>query len=195
MGGAGGGAIRLVVSGSLTNNGAITANGGFGNICSGGGSGGSVYVTTGTLAGAGIFAANGGATPNCTNGGGGGRIAVYYNSAGSFTGFTTSTATGGDHANNGTVVFVDASQTNQKLYIYQQYTLPAGSISNFDSITISNAGSLTMGAAAQVVNLTGSLALSNASSASSQSSNTGARSVASNRAGRGRRHQCRHGAD
>ena len=90
VGGAGGGAIRLIVSGTLTNNGAITANGGYGNNCSGGGAGGSIYVTTGTLAGAGVFKANGGAAPNCSNGGGGGRVAVYYTSAGSFTGFTTS---------------------------------------------------------------------------------------------------------
>ena len=51
IGGSGGGAIRLVVSGTLTNNGVISANGGGTlNKGSGGtGAGGSVYVTADTL--------------------------------------------------------------------------------------------------------------------------------------------------
>ncbi len=61
----GGGAIRLIVSGTLTNNGTITADGyanSVGNTA--GGSGGSIYVETGTIAGSGTFTANGGAGAN-----------------------------------------------------------------------------------------------------------------------------------
>jgi hypothetical protein len=49
--GAGGGAIRLIVSNTLTVNGEVTANGGDGTgvRAAGGGSGGSVYVTTNIL--------------------------------------------------------------------------------------------------------------------------------------------------
>ena len=62
-----GGAIHLVVSASLTNNGVISSNEQELN-CSGAGSGGSVYVTTATLTGSGSFVANGGAAPTCSTG-------------------------------------------------------------------------------------------------------------------------------
>ena len=88
--GSGGGAIRLVVTGTLTNNGVISANGGGGES---GGAGGSVWVTTGTLTGSGIFTAIGGSGSG--SGGGGGRVAVYYSTGSGFTGFTASTAVGG----------------------------------------------------------------------------------------------------
>ena len=86
-GGAGGGAIRLSVRGTLTVDGAITANGVGGTLYDvwvgggGGGSGGSIYLTVGTLAGAGQITANGGdgaGAPNTNcGGGGGGRVAMY----------------------------------------------------------------------------------------------------------------------
>ncbi|MBI5421096.1 MAG: DUF2341 domain-containing protein, partial [Parcubacteria group bacterium] len=84
IGSAGGGAIRLVVTGTLTLNGTVTSNGA--NVAgdypyAGAGSGGSIYVTTGTLTGSGTFTANGGSLNNTGGGGGGGaggRIAVYY---------------------------------------------------------------------------------------------------------------------
>ena len=76
--GAGGGAIRMALTGMLTLNGAITANGTPGGYSSGGGAGGSVWVTTRGLAGAGSFLAGGGnGGSNGGGGGGGGRIAVY----------------------------------------------------------------------------------------------------------------------
>ncbi len=88
-GGNGGGAIRLIVTGTLTNNGIVSANGGNGTAyylggVAGSGSGGSVYVTTGTLAGSGVFQANGGTTtvpgnpPTTALAGGGGRVAIYF---------------------------------------------------------------------------------------------------------------------
>ncbi|RLE63324.1 MAG: hypothetical protein DRJ47_09565 [Thermoprotei archaeon] len=96
-GGAGGGAIKLNVSGTTTINGTITANGGNGNyggfwynytdICGsgGGGSGGSIYIITNTLLGSGTITANGGNSyvgsyESCSvqgGGGAGGRIAIY----------------------------------------------------------------------------------------------------------------------
>ena len=81
-------------------NGAITANGMFNNTGGwgtgvSGGSGGSIYVTTRVLTGTGNFVANGANGPYYGVGGGGGRIAVYYGEGSGFTGFTSSTASGG----------------------------------------------------------------------------------------------------
>ena len=116
-GASGGGAIRLIVSGTLTLNGSITANGSNGTTYSssyhtGGGSGGSVYVTTNALAGTGSFTANGGngigpLGSGWSGGGGGGRIAVYY-----ATGTPPSAAANGGTGRNagaaGSVVFSNA---------------------------------------------------------------------------------------
>jgi RHS repeat-associated protein len=88
VGGAGGGAIRLVVNDTLTINGMITANG---NNCGsmyygggGGGAGGSIWVTAAIIRGNGKLQANGGSglydQGNISGGGAGGRIAVYANS-------------------------------------------------------------------------------------------------------------------
>ena len=78
-GGAGGGALHMAVSGALTLDGILSANGadalGQG---SGGGSGGSLWLTVGTLSGGGAISANGGAGDLPNGGaGGGGRIALY----------------------------------------------------------------------------------------------------------------------
>lgn len=74
----GGGAIRLIVADTFTNDGIIGANGGQTA------SGGSINVETGVLTGSGIFEARGGgvATPGYyVLQGGGGRIAVRYASS------------------------------------------------------------------------------------------------------------------
>src|ERR1017187_9555119 len=82
IGGAGGGAIRLNVTGLLLLDGRISANGNPGLTDGGGGSGGSVWLTVGTLAGAGTISANGGAGNGFSLGGGGGgsggRVAIQY---------------------------------------------------------------------------------------------------------------------
>lgn len=101
-GGSGGGAIQVIVTGTLTVNGRISANGGSPAIGgAGGGAGGSVWLTVGTLTGSGAIFANGGAGDlPFGGGGGGGRIAVHYTSN-SFTGALT--AWGGSGTNRGGV--------------------------------------------------------------------------------------------
>ena len=78
-GGYGGGAIELLVSGTLTNNGSVSANGTAGTYCGGGGAGGSLYIGANTLMGTGTFSAAGGAYSSyfSADGGGGGRVAIY----------------------------------------------------------------------------------------------------------------------
>jgi cysteine-rich repeat protein len=75
---AGGGAIKLIASGTTNITGAVSANGtDCANSNLGCGSGGSVWIQTGTLSGAGTITANGGNNSNPGGGGGGGRIALY----------------------------------------------------------------------------------------------------------------------
>src|SRR4029077_19730214 len=88
LGGAGGGALQLIVNGTLTLDGQITVNGLSGNgQGSGGGSGGSLQLTLGSFRGAGLVAANGGmGEMPLGGGGGGGRIAVYVYGTNGFKG-------------------------------------------------------------------------------------------------------------
>lgn len=82
--GAGGGAIKLFVSGTTLLNGSLSANGLDGNgEATDGGAGGSIWLDTGVLEGSGTIKVNGGAGRNGYGGSGygggtGGRIAVYY---------------------------------------------------------------------------------------------------------------------
>jgi len=75
---AGGGALRLIVNGTLTMNGSINLGGSSGVVPGGGGgAGGSVWVTAGNLMGQGSITANGGnGDLPYGGGGGGGRIAL-----------------------------------------------------------------------------------------------------------------------
>ncbi len=109
----GGGSLRIIVSGTLENNGSISADA---EPWKNGASGGSIYVTTNVLSGSGTFTALGGNTRGYITGvgaGGGGRVAVYYDTS-DFVG--TTSAKGGDRyvggssmswyfAQDGTVVF------------------------------------------------------------------------------------------
>jgi hypothetical protein len=100
---AGGGAIRLNVSGTLALNGEITADGT--NAPSGnaaGGAGGSIYATVGTLSGLGIFTADGG--PGAVGAkGGGGRIAIHYWGSNALPADHITAAAGGTGAEPGTI--------------------------------------------------------------------------------------------
>jgi len=109
-GGDGGGAVKLVVGGTMTLNGLITADGGMGirnggsfsDYASGGGSGGSVWLDVDTLEGSGSITANGGTGQDEDDGdsgeGGGGRIAIYYDT-------DNSSVTTAAHTSNQTIPF------------------------------------------------------------------------------------------
>lgn len=78
---AGGGAIRLNATGTLTVNGTIVANG-VSTTNGSAGSGGSIFIQAGTLAGTtGTIQARGGHGTTGGTSGGGGRIAIYYGAA------------------------------------------------------------------------------------------------------------------
>jgi hypothetical protein len=100
---AGGGLILMTVTGALTNNGVISADGASAVCCigdaGGGGAGGSINLTLGTLAGSGTISSDGGTSDsNAAGGGGGGRVAIRLTQGGgTFASFGEEniTATGG----------------------------------------------------------------------------------------------------
>jgi RHS repeat-associated protein len=150
-GGNGGGALRLQVSGTLTNNGVISANAGPVTGFSSGGAGGSVFVTAQTLTGSGIFTANGGLnTDQNQKDGGGGRIAINYGNGTGFTGFAASTVRGGASASTGTAVFVDTSVPNGNVSVYQNFTLAPSTTTQFNSLTLASGATMAVGGGAQV---------------------------------------------
>lgn len=103
----GGGAIRLLVDGTLTVNGDISANGDDAlTDGAGGGSGGSIWITAETLSGSGSLTVNGGMGQLGEGGGGGGGRIAAYSVANLFSG--TSSANGGGGAfpgQPGSIVF------------------------------------------------------------------------------------------
>lgn len=116
-GGSGGGAVKLIITDTITHDGSISANGGhgrdtgFGEYGSGGGSGGSIFIVAENLNGSGSISANGGDGGNATHAGGGGaggRIAVFHRQDSLFSGIPQvnggfSASHGGE---NGTVLFI-----------------------------------------------------------------------------------------
>ncbi|MCA9514046.1 MAG: hypothetical protein KC635_03815, partial [Myxococcales bacterium] len=81
-GGNGGGVVELAATGTVTIDGAVTANGNSGNNYGAGGAGGSVLVTAATIAGGGQIEAKGGNSPgDQSTGGGGGRVALRATTA------------------------------------------------------------------------------------------------------------------
>ena len=160
--GNGGGAIRLIVTGTLTNDGTISANGGSGpgnwppgpDNYAGGGSGGSIWATVGTLTGSGTFAANGaprywGALPT-SPAGGGGRIAVYYANGDLFTGFDLSTAAGGPAADKGTVCFINTTENNLLVTGGQLLAVNEDSSLSFHNIEVRNGANLLIGGGSRI---------------------------------------------
>ncbi|MCK4946014.1 MAG: hypothetical protein KAS59_07115, partial [Alphaproteobacteria bacterium] len=160
-GGAGGGAVKLTISGTSTISGVITANGGNGSTYSGGGSGGSVYITTGILAGAGTIITSGGIGNSSAGGGGGGRIAVHYTTDSSS---VTYQAYGGSPVSRqggaGTIYTKDTDVANGDLLIdnNSQDSLsdtylgrtPINETITFDAITIQNYGNLETGTSVNI---------------------------------------------
>ncbi len=105
---AGGGAIRLNVSGVLLLDGEITADGmnAPGGNCAGG-AGGSIYLNVGTIRGSGRLTADGG-SGSYGGKGGGGRIAVYYWGEMELSEDQISVAAGGSGADPGTIYFTNS---------------------------------------------------------------------------------------
>ncbi|MBI2630839.1 DUF5011 domain-containing protein [Candidatus Nomurabacteria bacterium] len=136
----GGGAIKLLVSNVLANNGIISANGDPNS------SGGSIYATAKTLEGSGKFSANGGGFflgSNIYGSGSGGRIAIYYENS-SFTGDTEAKGGCGSYnsytpvcGENGTVGFFDELADNFYAESSWKFMKEDGPFS-FDKIFISN---------------------------------------------------------
>ena len=80
-GGDGGGAVRIIVTDTLTVNGTVNANGQSSGSNFGGGSGGSIWINCRILQGTGGSVTANGGTVTQVGGGGGGRIAVYCDPA------------------------------------------------------------------------------------------------------------------
>ncbi|MCC5806116.1 MAG: hypothetical protein JJU00_07285 [Opitutales bacterium] len=132
----GGGAIRLIVSGELRNDGIISANGGVHTSGSrGGGAGGSLWVDTHVLSGAGSFHAEGANEFNSS--GGGGRIAIYYEQDGGFSGFATSSAgNGGRTSTDGSLAFIRRAGDGLHVTAYKNIALLPDMPLAFASLTI-----------------------------------------------------------
>ena len=141
VGGAGGGSIRLNVSGILEADGRISANGGNGSGSGGGGgSGGSIWLTVGTLSGAGSITANGGnGVDGIGGGGGGGRIAITYNNN-SFTGPVSAYGGGANWGGAGTVYLKTNSQSYGQLILNNGGNAGTNTTFNASSIDLSVTG-------------------------------------------------------
>jgi hypothetical protein len=163
---AGGGAIRLIVSGTLTNNGTISANGqtsAGGNT--GGASGGSIYVTTATLAGSGTFTAHGNAGSNAN--GGGGRVALHYVANSGFDPDLVTANPGGAGATAGTVYLL---ANGADLYVTSSLLLPPDTGASYANVTVSNGALLTLGGGSSIV-VSGMFRITEASTVLVQSKN------------------------
>ena len=162
--GPGGGAIKLVVSGTLTLDGTINANAGNVPPHQSPGSGGSVWIETKTLTDrgdTGAITANGGSGSDYwATGGGGGRVAVYYDDISGFD-ISNITAHGGTASYRGTpangaagtVYLVDRDVTSdvESLYIDNHgivseflTQLPTEGDLSRTHVFLQNAGKLTL---------------------------------------------------
>jgi len=136
-GGTGGGAIKIVVTGTATINGTVSSNalndaGTYG----GGGSGGSVWISANIITGGGAVRANGGNGRGYSGGGAGGRVALIYLSQDNFSGSVTATAgTAYINGNAGTVT----RSSGGAFPSISSVTPRSASISGGDTVIISGA--------------------------------------------------------
>lgn len=148
--GSGGGALKLVVSGLITIDGRLSANGGNGTLgwaC--GGSGGSIWIVSGTLQGGGVIAANSGYSSISWRGSGGGRIdlsGVINNFTGSFQvlgGEPNPPSATNRRGMAGSIVFPLSAGTGltQTLLVVTN-ELRLGNSQTFGGIVVTNGGSL-----------------------------------------------------
>ncbi len=127
-GGEGGGAIRLIVGGTLTlDDGRLSANGSAGlQDDSGGGAGGSIWVTASAITGSGSITADGGAGELFNGGGGGGGRIAIYSLANAFTG-SVSVAGGAGASPGGTGTVFQSSSLGEFTVVSNS---PSGVVSN-----------------------------------------------------------------
>jgi hypothetical protein len=181
--GHGGGRV-MIRAATLIVNGTLLANGGSGTSCSlaqsGGGSGGAIWLEVGALSGSGTISAVGGGakqlySDSYSGTGGGGRIAIYYDTMTFPTGNANLSARGGTTGNlgtAGTIYLKDDAQAHGDLIVDNggtvpgSYTLLKTGLAAFRSLTLRNAGTLSLTAAEvsavtveQPVPLTGSSVL------------------------------------
>ncbi len=132
-GGAGGGAMRLVIGGEFRLDGTVRANGVAGR--GGGGSGGAVNVQMGAFTGAGLIQANGGGASGYGSGGGGGRIALYLHGC-QYTG--TVQAAGGTGGGTGTAIMQnpdwDISINNAVPYLRESHAIGTAQLWKFTGV-------------------------------------------------------------
>ena len=146
-GGAGGGAVRINATVSLTVNGTISSKGVSGETNSGaGGSGGSISLIAPTISGNGALEANGGGGQNASGNGGGGRISLKYSSANNYSGtLVASAGSGGTGGEAGTVTILNSSTNDLIIRNTQTWSAnPAaeGSSHSFRNVSITNNSTL-----------------------------------------------------
>lgn len=119
LGGAGGGAIHLIVDGQITVNGQVTSHG-LSRVASeaGGGSGGSIWIESGLILGSGTIAANGGDGNNSWSGaGGGGRIALYSQGLSPDLVLQSKGGSGYEKGGAGTIYFKSLNASSEQLLV------------------------------------------------------------------------------
>ena len=144
--GKGGGAIKLVVSNTLTVNGEISANGTNGitnNYQAGGaGAGGSIWITSGSMTGNGKILANGGSGAwtyyGYSGGGGGGRIAIYTNSLASAIQLAALGGSGYENGGNGTIYLDGLDPTLSTLTVSPSPATADGTSTATVTVTLKN---------------------------------------------------------
>ncbi len=148
-GGAGGGLIRLTVTGAMVVDGRLECNGN-GAPYAGGGSGGSIFLAVGVLSGTGLISARGGTGTRTDGwgvsggGGGGGRIAVHYAQY-SFAGSITASGAGSTDrgiAGAGTIYSKRPDQVEGDLWVHNEGNSGGYTVLNypvrFDNVRVSN---------------------------------------------------------
>lgn len=148
--GNGGGAILIALSGAMTVNGDVSANGG---VVQRGGSGGSINISAASLSGTGTIAANGGNGFNHGDAGGGGRIAVKIDPGIDFGnvqfqayggGGTTAGSAGTiylEHANHDPgkgILRIDNASTVASTFSFTQLSDAGDALHAFDAVILTN---------------------------------------------------------
>jgi hypothetical protein len=164
-GGAGGGALRLAVTGTLIVDGKISADGAGGGENSGGGSGGSLWITAGTITGSGVISANGGLGNSLGGGGGGGRIALGYN-ANVFDGLISAYGGGGYEQGGAGTIYTKANNQSVGQVLVDNGGVPGTNTPLSTTYGMPSSASLTVGNGAVASWNTPSLVLSNLTVAS-----------------------------